>query len=117
MTLAQAKANKTFIVQVSLQVVTCHPQNIFCSTGHWCQLHKHFTLVSYDCIKISWNILKTFNGNINSMDSVAYFATTKSYAKVSYSQCKQKWHHSGGQASSAKITSLGDKLTALTCHP
>ncbi len=26
---AKAKANKIFIVQVSLQVVTCHPQNIF----------------------------------------------------------------------------------------
>jgi hypothetical protein len=54
---------------------------------------------------------------MNSMNSVAYFATTKSYATVSYSQCKQKWHHSGGQASSAKMMSLGDKLTALACHP
>ncbi len=59
MTLTKAKANKTFIEQMS---------------------HT----------KISWNILKTFNVNINSMNSVAYFATAKSYAKVSYSQCKQK---------------------------
>ncbi len=37
--------------------------------------------------------------------------------KVSYSQCKQTIMSIRGQASSAKMTSLGGKLTALAYHP
>jgi hypothetical protein len=37
--------------------------------------------------------------------------------KVSYSRCKQKMTSFRGQANSANIMSLGDKLTALACHP
>ncbi len=36
---------------------------------------------------------------------------------VSDSQCKQKMTTFKGQASLAKMTSLGGKLTVLVCHP
>ncbi len=32
---AKARANKTFIVQASLTIITYDHQNIFYSTGHW----------------------------------------------------------------------------------
>ncbi len=36
---------------------------------------------------------------------------------VSCCRCKQKMMSFRGQASTAKLTSLGDKRTALACHP
>jgi hypothetical protein len=37
--------------------------------------------------------------------------------QVSYSRCKQRMTSFRGQASSAKMMSLGGKLIALACHP
>jgi hypothetical protein len=40
---------------------------------------KHFTDVTYDGSKISWRILKTQHGSMNSMDSPAYSPWVVSY--------------------------------------
>jgi hypothetical protein len=44
-----------------------------------CRFHKHLTLVTYGCSKISWCVLRILHGSVHAMNGPAYFVKAVSY--------------------------------------